>query len=100
MYALSTNVSGTVNKQRSLVDGVRATDLFRKGCDGLHMPSCYNLGVLYDLGLGVESEVHIAARYYEQACIGATPLGCVNLGMLHIPACRQATSNERELRQD
>ena len=41
----------------------------------------YDLGVLYDEGLGVKQNHAQAAQFYEKSCHGNYASGCYNLGV-------------------
>lgn len=42
---------------------------FQKGCAANHATSCFNMGILYDQGLGVEKNQAQALMFYEKACL-------------------------------
>ncbi len=46
-------------------------------------PGCYNLGVDYTNGLGVEKNPATAVPLYRKACDGGQAAGCSNLGVLY-----------------
>ena len=43
----------------------KAFESFKKACDGGNMPGCYNLGVMYEYGKGVEEDFSKAAQLYK-----------------------------------
>ena len=43
----------------------KAAELFKKACDGGDMRGCYNLGVMYTNGNGVEKDLDKAADLYK-----------------------------------
>jgi TPR repeat protein len=45
----------------------RALEAFALGAAGQHLPSIYMLGRMYLHGIGVEKDVHIARKYFEEA---------------------------------
>lgn len=57
-------------------DTVRATRLYKKGCDGGHAASCNNFGVVES---NADNKVH-AAQLFDQACAGGSARACANLG--------------------
>jgi hypothetical protein len=48
----------------------------RTECDAGSFSSCYSLGLDYDLGLGVDNDPKLAAKYYQQACDGGIETAC------------------------
>ena len=60
-----------------------AAELFKKACDGGKMSGCYNLGVMYKKGNGVEKNEQKAVELYKKACDGGKMLGCTNLGFMY-----------------
>ena len=60
-----------------------AARLLRISCDGGHMQSCTDLGVLYEHGIGVEQLSGRAAVLFELACEGGDGAGCHNLGLMY-----------------
>ncbi|AFX91420.1 secreted protein [Helicobacter pylori Aklavik117] len=42
---------------------------FKKACDLKEGMGCYNLGVLYQNGEGVEKDLKKATQYYQKACV-------------------------------
>ena len=61
----------------------KAVELYKKACDGGKMSGCYNLGVMYTNGNGVEKDLGKAAQLYKKACNGGEMLGCRNLGIMY-----------------
>jgi TPR repeat protein len=59
----------------------QAAMLFEKACDGGYATGCYNLGVLYANGQGVNQNYQKAAKLYNKACDGGNATGCNNLGL-------------------
>ncbi|WP_415752162.1 tetratricopeptide repeat protein [Helicobacter pylori] len=50
-------------------DFTQAKKYFKKACDLKEGMGCYNLGVLYQNGEGVEKNLKKAAQYYKKACV-------------------------------
>ena len=63
-------------------DLVRATALFRAACEQGNLKACNNLGVHLERGLGVETDLDAAKKYYEMSCTEDARDGCVNLAAL------------------
>ena len=64
-------------------DYQKAAQLYQKACDGGDAGGCYNLGVLYHNGQGVNQDYQKAAQLYQKACDGGDAGGCYNLGVLY-----------------
>ena len=60
-----------------------AAELFKKACDGGKMSGCYNLGVMYAKGSGVEKDFSKAAELSKKACDGGHMHGCGHLGFMY-----------------
>ncbi|MCI7549280.1 MAG: sel1 repeat family protein, partial [Campylobacter sp.] len=61
----------------------KAAELLKKACDGGNMRGCYNLGVMYSNGNGVEKNKQKAAELYKKVCDGGDMDGCYNLGTIY-----------------
>jgi tetratricopeptide (TPR) repeat protein len=61
---------------------VEALPLFQKACDGENLIGCYNLGVLYANGQGVDQDYARARSLYQKACDGGLVSSCTGLGYL------------------
>jgi len=59
-----------------------ALPLFQKACDGENLIGCYNLGVLYANGQGVDQDFARARSLYQKACYGGVVSSCTGLGYL------------------
>lgn len=57
--------------------------LSRRGCDGADPFGCFNTGVIYAYGLGVEIDMTEAAKYYELACGFDDAEGCFKASQLY-----------------
>ena len=64
-------------------DYQKAAQLYQKTCDSGIAEGCYNLGVLYADGQGVNQDYQKAAQLYQKACDGGDAEGCYNLGLLY-----------------
>ena len=54
----------------------KASQLFKKACDGGDMKGCYNLGFLYANGQGVKQNRQKAKELFGKACDGGDERGC------------------------
>jgi serine/threonine-protein kinase len=52
-------------------------------CEKQDMPSCINLGLMYENGTGVTEDAARAAALYEKGCDRANATACYNLGLLY-----------------
>ena len=63
--------------------GIEASLGAKKACDSGNMRGCFNLGVMYTNGDGVEKDFSKAAQLFKKACDGGDMLGCVKLGIMY-----------------
>ena len=67
--------------------GNAKTDLSREqqaqACNGGDASSCFNLGVMFASGDGVEENKARAVQLFEKACDGGEAQGCSNLGFMY-----------------
>ena len=61
----------------------KAAELFKKACDDENMRGCFNLGVTYEYGNGVEKNEQKAAELYKKACDGGEMNACRSLGIIN-----------------
>ncbi|MCI6989707.1 MAG: sel1 repeat family protein [Campylobacter sp.] len=61
-------------------DFTKSAEYYKKVCDGGVDDTYYNVGVLYDTGLGVKQDYKEANKYYKMACDGGVDEGCFSLG--------------------
>jgi TPR repeat protein len=54
-----------------------------QACDGGDALSCFNLGVMYYKGDGVEQNKVLAVQLFRKACDGGGASGCFNLGVMY-----------------
>ena len=59
-----------------------AANAYASGCDLGDVPSCVNLGGLFELGLGVAKDEKRAFNIYKNACAKFESAGCENLKRL------------------
>ena len=60
-----------------------AAELFKKACDGGNMHGCFNLGLMYAFGSGVEKNEQKAAELLKKACDGGETNGCRGLDVIY-----------------
>ena len=61
----------------------KAFESFKKACDGGNMRGCYNLGLMYEKGKGVEEDFSKAAQLFKKACDGGEMNACRSLGVIN-----------------
>ena len=61
----------------------KAFESFKKACDSGNMRGCFNLGIMYEEGNGVEKDFSKAAELFKKACDGGEMLGCRNLDIIY-----------------
>ena len=61
----------------------KAFESFKKACDGGNMRGCFNLGIMYEEGNGVEKDFSKAAELFKKACDGGNMHGCRNLVVMY-----------------
>ncbi|MCI6564383.1 tetratricopeptide repeat protein, partial [Campylobacter sp.] len=61
----------------------KAAELYKKACDGGNMSGCFNLGIMYANGNGVEKDLGKAVELFKKACDGGNMRGCHNLGVMY-----------------
>jgi hypothetical protein len=59
-----------------------AFHLFNQACIGGEANSCYHLGLMYDLGQGLQRDPSRAAAFYSKSCSSGNGAACYHLGML------------------
>ena len=63
--------------------GIESSFVAKKACDSGNMRGCYNLGVMYTNGNGVEKDLGKAVELFKKACDGGDMDGCRNLGIMY-----------------
>jgi TPR repeat protein len=76
-------------------DDARATTLYVAACDGGDSSGCYNVGLMYEKGRGVDADLATAAAAYEEGCHGESRKACTNLGFLYDHGHGVAASDAR-----
>jgi TPR repeat protein len=56
---------------------------FEKACDSGNAQGCFQLGALYEQGVGVVQNKYKAVALYAQACNGGESHGCSNMAMTY-----------------
>jgi len=64
-------------------DHQKAAELWQKACDSEEARGCFNLGILYVDGQGVNQDHQKAAELWQKACDSGEAGGCFNLGVLY-----------------
>ncbi len=72
-----------IGRRANASDPGLAALAYRRACEAEHDGACYELAVLYYLGLGVEVDDPLAARLHHAACDGGIPEGCAYLVFLY-----------------
>ena len=74
----------TYEQEKAFYDNKDKTaELFKKACDGGEVLDCFNLGIMYATGNGVEKNEQKAVELYKKACDGGDMDGCRNLGVMY-----------------
>ncbi len=82
-YAYYNGVETDYSGIRTEQDRSVSAQYWQTACDGGNMLGCTNLGILYENGEGVNTDLTEAARLYEQACDGLNMHGCAILGTFY-----------------
>ena len=61
----------------------KAFESFKKACDSGNMRGCFNLGIMYEEGNGVEKDFSKAAELFKKACDGGEMNGCRSLDIIY-----------------
>lgn len=72
-----------IGRRANASDPHLAALAYRRACEAEHDGACYELAVLYYLGLGVEVDDPLSARLHHAACDGGIPEGCAYLVFLY-----------------
>lgn len=72
-----------IGRRANASDPHLAALAYRRACEAEHPGACYELAVLYYLGLGVEVDDPLAARLHHTACDRGIPEGCAYLVFLY-----------------
>ena len=64
-------------------DFSKASELYKKACDGGNMQGCGHLGFMYEYGNGVEKNEQKAVELYKKACDGGEMNACRSLGIIN-----------------
>ncbi len=72
-----------IGRRANASDPRLAALAYRRACEAEHDGACYELAVLYYLGLGVEIDDPLSARLHHAACDGGIPEGCAYLAFLY-----------------
>ena len=61
----------------------KTAELFKKACDGGEVLGCFNLGIMYATGNGVEKDFGKAVQLFKKACDDGDLDGCRNLVVMY-----------------
>lgn len=64
-------------------DYANAFKLFAKSCDDGNPAGCFAVGTMYMNGVGIQTDIQKAARYYEMGCSGGDAAACTSLAMIY-----------------
>jgi TPR repeat protein len=65
-------------------DEVRAVALFKQGCANDAEPGCFDLGLMYEKGVGAPVDRTKAVELYRKSCKAEDPWGCAQLRRLGV----------------
>lgn len=60
-----------------------AFKLFSQSCDQGNPAGCFAVGTMYMNGVGIQTDIQKATRYYEMGCSGGDATACSNLAMIY-----------------
>jgi len=66
------------NKAYENRDYKKSSALMQKACENGHMRACWNLGLFYSNGRGVNHDKQKALSLYKTACDGGNAQGCTS----------------------
>lgn len=72
-----------------------AFKLFAKSCDEGNPAGCFAIGTMYMNGVGIQTNIQKAQRYYEMGCSGGDATACANLAMIY-DYQKNADANDKE----
>ncbi|MEM6290624.1 MAG: hypothetical protein AAGA54_05140 [Myxococcota bacterium] len=72
-----------IGRRANASDPKLAALAYRRACEAEHSGACYELAVLYYLGLGVAVDDPLSADLHHAACDGGIPEGCAYLVFLY-----------------
>lgn len=61
----------------------QANAFFSKACDSGDAKGCFDLGKIYENGIGIAGNKYKAAALYAQACRGGMSLGCSSMALTY-----------------
>lgn len=64
-------------------DYQKAAVVFQKACDDGVASGCFNIGLMYHKGLGVNQNYQKALNLYKKACDNGEAGGCYNAGFIY-----------------
>lgn len=75
---LSADAFNDANQAYKNGDYKKTSELMEKACNTGHMRACWNLGLLYSNGRGVNRDEKKALSLYKKACDGGFENGCTS----------------------
>lgn len=78
--------SGTLDeayKAHNSGDYTRAVELFENACEQNIAPGCFNLGIMYYKGRGIQKDYAKSAKFLEKTCALEGKVGCYILGTMY-----------------
>ena len=79
--AMAEVLKGNLDKANELY--TKAKEQYTRACESGDSVSCYNLGIMYDIGQGVAPNKDKAKKFHEKACTGGFAGGCHNLALMY-----------------
>nr|WP_245941829.1 tetratricopeptide repeat protein [Helicobacter anseris] len=72
-----------------------AFDFFVQSCDSGNPAGCFAVGTMYMNGVGIQTDLQKAERYYQLGCSGGDATACSNLAMIY-DYKEQASASDKE----
>ncbi|PAF53920.1 hypothetical protein BKH42_03950 [Helicobacter sp. 13S00482-2] len=72
-----------------------AFKFFTQSCDQGNPAGCFAIGTMYMNGVGIQTNIQKAQRYYEMGCSGGDATACANLAMIY-DYQKNADQNDKE----
>ncbi|PAF41539.1 tetratricopeptide repeat protein [Helicobacter sp. 11S02596-1] len=72
-----------------------AFKLFSQSCDEGNPAGCFAVGTMYMNGVGIQTDIQKATRYYQMGCSGGDATACANLAMIY-DYQKNADANDKE----
>ena len=72
-----------------------AFNFFTQACDNGNPAGCFAVGTMYMNGVGIQTDIQKAERYYQLGCSGGDATACSNLAMIY-DYKEQASASDKE----